>query len=73
LLKQLAEIFTAQRLAAMLVFTVGSVMGAFASHGLTPVQWAGAATAMLSAIAVAVIVHRWPAKARAPAGGRAEP
>lgn len=70
--KQLAAIFTAQRLAAMLVVTVGSVMGAFAARGLSPVQWAGALTAMLSAIAVAVIVHRWPAKARTPARERSQ-
>ena len=65
--KQLAEIFTAQRLAAMLVMVIGSVVGAYASHGMSPVQWAGAATAVLSSIAVAVIVHRWPAKAGATA------
>jgi hypothetical protein len=72
LLKQLAEIFTAQRLAAMLVMAVGSVMGAYASHGMSPVQWAGAATAVLSSLAVAVIVHKWPGKSRVAARTPAE-
>jgi preprotein translocase subunit SecF len=65
--KQIIEIFTAERLATLLVTIVGAVVGAYAAKGMSPVQWAGAVIAVLSAIAVAVIVHRWPAKSRASA------
>jgi hypothetical protein len=61
---KLVDIFTAQRLATLLVTIVGAVVGAYAARGMSPVQWAGAAAAVLGAVAVAVIVHRWPAKAR---------
>jgi hypothetical protein len=64
LLEKLAEIFTAQRLATLLVTIVGAVTGAYAARGMSPVQWAGAAAAVFGSLAVAVIVHRWPAKAR---------
>jgi hypothetical protein len=64
LLKTLLAFFTAQRLAALLVTIVGSVAGAYAAQGMSPLQWVGAATAVLASIAIAVIVHRWPAKAR---------
>lgn len=69
--KLIVEIFTAERLATLLVTVVGAVVGAYAAKGMSPMQWAGAVVAVVSAIAVAVIVHRWPAeksrKSRAPA------
>ncbi len=64
MLEKLAAIFTAQRLATLLVTLVGAVVGAYAAEGMSPVQWAGAAAAVLGAVGVAVVVHRWPAKAR---------
>jgi uncharacterized membrane protein YfcA len=65
--KHIIEIFTAERLATLLVTVVGAVVGAYAAKGMSPTQWAGAVVAVLASIAVAVIVHRWPAKSRAPA------
>lgn len=58
--KRIIEIFSAERLATLLVTIVGAVVGAYAAKGMSPMQWAGAVIAVLSAIAVAVIVHRWP-------------
>ncbi|RAK56547.1 hypothetical protein [Phenylobacterium deserti] len=47
---------------AILVFTSGAMAGHFASVGMSPVQWAGAAAAVLGSVTVAVIVRVWPAK-----------
>lgn len=55
---------TSQRLAAILVTIVSTLVGAFAAGGMTKVQWMGGILAVTASIAVAVIVHRWPAKAR---------
>jgi hypothetical protein len=54
---------------AILVFASGTMAGHCASLGMTPVQWAGAAAAVLGSFTVAVIVRLWPAKATA-AGSR---
>ena len=48
---------------AILVFTSGAMAGHYASVGMSPVQWAGAAAAVLGSVTVAVIVRVWPAKA----------
>jgi hypothetical protein len=64
--KKLLELFSAERLSALLVIVMGSVVGAYASHGMSPVQWIGAGVSVMGAIGVAVVVHRWPAKAKAP-------
>lgn len=58
---------TPQRLAAILVTVVSTLVGAFAAEGMSKVQWIGGIVAVLASIAVAVIVHRWPAKATAKA------
>ena len=55
---------TPQRLAAVLVTVISTLVGAFAAQGMTLVQWIGGIVAVVASIAVAVIVHRWPAKAR---------
>lgn len=55
---------TPQRLAAVLVTVVSTLVGAFAAEGMSKVQWVGGIVAVTASIAVAVIVHRWPAKAR---------
>ena len=56
--------FTTQDLAewgsAGLVFLSGATTGHFAAVGMSPVQWAGAATAVLGSITVAVAVRVWP-------------
>lgn len=48
---------------AILVFASGAMAGHYASLGMTPVQWAGAAAAVLGSVTVAVVVRIWPAKA----------
>ena len=45
---------------AGLVFLSGAMTGHFAAVGMSPVQWAGAATAVLGSITVAVAVRVWP-------------
>jgi len=48
---------------AILVFASGALAGHYASLGMTPVQWAGAAAAVLGSVTVAVVLRVWPAKA----------
>jgi hypothetical protein len=55
---------------AILVFASGAMAGHYASLGMTPVQWAGAAAAVLGSVTVAVVVRVWPAKAKAASPGR---
>ena len=50
---------------AIMVFASGAMAGHYASLGMTPVQWAGAAAAVLGSVTVAVVVRVWPAKAKA--------
>lgn len=50
---------------AIMVFASGALAGHYASIGMTPVQWAGAAAAVLGSVTVAVVVRVWPAKAGA--------
>ena len=45
---------------ALLVFASGGMAGHYASLGMTPVQWAGAAAAVLGSVTVAVTVRVWP-------------
>lgn len=52
---------------ASLVVICGGLAGHYAAIGMTPVQWAGAATAVLGSVTVAVAVRVWtPAKAKTP-------
>jgi len=48
---------------AGLVFLSGATTGHHAAIGMNAVQWAGAATAILGSITVAVAVRVWPPKA----------
>ena len=50
-----------------LVVICGALAGHYASVGMTPMQWAGAATAVLGSITVAVSLRVWPATAKAKA------
>ena len=47
---------------ASLVFLSGAMTGHFAAIGMNPVQWAGAAAAILGSVTVAVAVRVWPPK-----------
>ena len=67
LLENFRIALTPQRLAAILVTVVSTLVGAFAAEGMSLVQWTGGIIAVVAAIAVAVIVHTWPAKAPAKA------
>jgi len=53
---------------AGLVFLSGAMTGHFAAQGMNPVQWAGAAAAVLGSVAVAVAVRVWPAQKAVKAG-----
>ena len=48
-----------------LVIMSGAMAGHYASMGMNLVQWAGAASAVLGSVTVAVAVRVWPAQARA--------
>jgi hypothetical protein len=50
-----------------LVITSGGLAGHYASIGMTPVQWAGAAVAVLGSVTVAVAVRVWPVAQKAKA------
>lgn len=52
---------------AFLVLLSGATAGHFAAIGMTPVQWAGAAVAVLGSVTVAVAVRTWPAPQKAEA------
>jgi hypothetical protein len=63
LLENFRIALTPQRLAAILVTVVSTLVGAFAAQGMSMVQWIGGIVAVVASVAVAVIVHTWPAKA----------
>ena len=50
---------------AGLVFVISMMMGTYAAQGMNSVQWAGAATAVLGSVTLAVLVRVWPATAKA--------
>jgi hypothetical protein len=45
---------------ASLVIISGGLAGHYAAAGMTPVQWAGAAVAVLGSVTIAVAVRVWP-------------
>jgi len=45
---------------AAMVFISGGLAGHYAAAGMSPIQWAGAATAVLGSVTVAVAVRVWP-------------
>lgn len=49
---------------AILVFICGAAAGHHAQLGMNAVQWAGAVTAVLGSVTVAVAVRIWPAKVK---------
>jgi hypothetical protein len=57
---------------AGMVFISGGMAGHYASLGMSPVQWVGAAAAVLGSVTVAVAVRVWqaPVKAKANSGSR---
>ncbi|MGH6963596.1 MAG: hypothetical protein ACREE0_03850 [Phenylobacterium sp.] len=50
---------------AGLVFVCGALAGHYAAEGMSLIQWAGAATAVMGSVTVAVAVRIWPAPAKA--------
>jgi len=50
---------------ASLVVISAGLAGHYAAMGMTPVQWAGAVTAVLGSVTVAVAVRIWPVQAKA--------
>ena len=51
--------------AAALVVLCGGMAGHYAALGMTPLQWAGALSAVLGSVSLAVALHVWPATAKA--------
>jgi len=50
---------------AALVFLSGAMTGHYAASGMNLVQWAGAASAVLGSVTVAVAVRVWPSPVKA--------
>jgi hypothetical protein len=50
---------------AFMVIVTGGLAGHYAAMGMTPVQWAGAVSAVLGSVTVAVAVRVWPVEAKA--------
>lgn len=50
---------------AAMVFISGGLAGHYASLGMSPAQWVGAAAAVLGSVTLAVAVRVWPAPAKA--------
>ncbi len=50
--------------AAALVVLCGGLAGHYAALGMSPVQWAGALSAVLGSVSLAVTLHVWPATAK---------
>jgi hypothetical protein len=50
---------------AGLVFVSGALAGHYAADGMSLVQWAGAAAAVLGSVSLAVAVRVWPEPAKA--------
>ena len=50
---------------AAMVFISGGLAGHYASLGMSSMQWAGAAAAVLGSVTVAVAVRVWSAPAKA--------
>ncbi|WP_394760545.1 hypothetical protein [Phenylobacterium sp.] len=48
-----------------LVAISGGLAGHYAALGMTPIQWAGAACAVLGSVTLAVAVRVWPTPATA--------
>lgn len=66
MLKVLFSHETAEWLSASLVIFCGGLTGHYASDGMNTLQWAGAITAILGSVTVAVAVRVWPAPEKAP-------
>ena len=49
---------------AGLVFVSGALAGHYAADGMSLVQWAGAAAAVLGSVSLAVTVRVWPEPAK---------
>lgn len=54
------KILDANLLTAGLVVVVAGLLGQYAAHGISPVQWVSGLAAVCGAIALAVIVRTWP-------------
>jgi hypothetical protein len=55
---------------AGMVFVSGGLAGHYASLGMNPMQWTGAAAAVLGSVSVAVAVRIWQAPVKAKSGAQ---
>jgi hypothetical protein len=65
----MAKIFDAHILTAALVVVVAGLLGQYAAHGISPIQWLSGLAAVCGAIGLAVIVRTWPAQSSVRAEG----
>lgn len=65
MIERLTSPFAARWASTSLVFTVSCLTGHYASLGMTPTQWLGAAVAVLGSVTIAVAVRLEPEKAGA--------
>ncbi|THD58786.1 hypothetical protein [Phenylobacterium sp.] len=49
---------------AFVVVITGALAGHYAAQGMNPVQWAGAACAVLGSVTLAVALRVWPAETK---------
>ena len=54
---------TSELVSGLAVICVAGLVGAYAAEGMNPMQWAGGLSAVVGAIAWAVMVRVWPARA----------
>ena len=65
MLKFLRSTSLGQYSSAALVFCTAAIVGHEAAIGMNALQWTGAVVSVTGSITVAVMVHVWPAKAKA--------
>ena len=71
--KLLRSAWAAECGSAALVFITAAIVGREAAAGMNINQWISAAVAVSGSITVAVMVHCWPARARAKANAFFKP
>lgn len=65
MLKLINKVTDSEYLSAFAVIAVAAATGAKAADGMEPLQWLAGVSAILGAIAWAVMVRVWPKAARA--------
>ena len=56
----MTKILNPNILTAALVIIVSGLLGQYAAHGISPLQWISGLAAVAGAVSLAVIVRTWP-------------